>query len=87
MLESVERTKGTPAAAAALATAISASGWASPWAAIGAIAHGTAAGEPSRVVDVSTFPTSTRTRGTKRTARQAASLSASEISSQAPEAT
>ncbi len=83
----VESVKGTPAAPAARAVASSASGWASPWAAIGAIASGSAVGVPSIVVDGSTTLTSTRTRGRTVRRRHASSFAARVASSPAPPAT
>ena len=47
----VDNVNGTPAAAAARAVASSASGCARPWIAIGAMATGIDAGDPSSVVD------------------------------------
>ena len=85
--EVVESVNGIPAAAAARAVAISPSGWASPWTAIGAIATGMAVGAPRSVVEGSIPVTSTRTRGRRRRRRQAASFSARVTSSQAPPAT
>ena len=67
--------EGTPTAeAAARAVASSASGWARPWAAIGAIATGSVDGTPKKDVAGSIVRTSTSTRGRSRRRRQAASL-------------
>ena len=65
-LDIVEGTNGIPAAAAARAVASSASGWASPCEAIGAIATGIDAGRPRNAVEVSIRETSTSTRGRNR---------------------
>ena len=85
--EAVESVNGIPAVAAPRAVAISPSGWAIPWTAIGAIATGMAAGVPRNVVEGSIRETSTRTRGRSRRRRQAASFSVSVTSSQEPPAT
>ena len=82
----VESVNGTPAAAAARTVASSASGCASSWTDIGAIASGMADGAPAIVVAVLTRETVTSTRGRKRRRSQAASFSARVTSSHDPPA-
>ena len=63
-MESVESVIVSPEAAAARATPISPSSWASRWKAIGAMTTGSAWRRPRISTPVSTAETSTSTRGT-----------------------
>ena len=80
----VETTITQPAAAAARAVASSPSGWASRWAAIGAIPNA-AAGVPSHGTRVCVVDTSTSTRPRNSHSRHASTLRRSVCSSRAPE--
>ena len=66
LLERVERVISEPPARVPRAVARSPSGWQSPWYAVGATRIGAARRVPSRLVVVSTAPTSVRTRGRSR---------------------
>ena len=81
---SVLKVYGTPARAAARATATSPSGSAMRVKPVGASTKGIDNGRPSSVVDGSGFPTPCSTRGWKPMRRKAAEFSAMVCSSSAP---
>ena len=80
----VERLKGSPARAAARATASSPSGSAMRAKPVGASTSGNGSRRPSRVTPVSTCDTSASTRGAKFQRRKASLLARSVTSSSAP---